>query len=401
VRVLHVTTEYPPLIYGGLGTAVGGLVTASARAGIDVAVLLVGAGSSPAYISTPTPSHASTAAPNGQGRVLIHPIAHLDAVAAAVRLVEWWKPDVIHVHVFWLAHIATAIRQQTGVPLVYTVHSLDRAEYEIGEGPPECLVQWNIQSDLIQAADRVVALTEDESGLIEGYCAEARTRIRIVGNGIEDSSLARAAARSRVHGSEVTVLYTGRFVERKGIAELLAAAPRVLDQCPEARFVMAGGHRHCTADDMARRWLPQCCERVRDRLHFTGWLNQDDMNRWYARAHVLVVPSWYEPFGMVILEGMLYGLPIVTTDVGGPRAILRDGETGIFCRPRDVPSLEDALLRVVSDQVLRDRLGRNAARDVRSRWLFDKVLLRMRHVYDELLREGDAAAVLCATGARL
>ena len=73
--------------------------------------------------------------------------------------------------------------------------------------------------------------------------------------------------------------------------------------------------------------------------------------------------------------------------MGGPRAILSDGETGVFCQPRDVGSLEAALLRVVSDQAFRNRLGQNAARHVRSRWLFDKVLLRMRHVYDELIRE--------------
>ena len=400
MRVLHVTTEYPPLIYGGLGTAVGGLVTASARAGIDVAVLLVGAGSSPAYASASTPGPVPAISTSGDARVLIHPIPHLDAVAAAVRFVRWWKPDVVHVHVFWLAHIATAIRQQTGVPLVYTVHSLDRAEYELGQGPPECLVQWNIQSDLIRAADRVVALTEDESDLIEDYCAEAATRIRIVGNGIEDSNLARAAAGPRRHGSRVTVLYTGRFVERKGVVELLAAAPRVLDRRPEARFVLAGGHRHCTANDVSRHWLPQSCERFRDRIHFTGWLTQEEMNRWYALADVLVVPSWYEPFGMVILEGMLYGLPIVATDVGGPRAILRDGETGLFCRPKDVPSLEDALLRVVSDQTLRDRLGQNAAQDVRSRWLFDKVLLRMRHVR-RITSRRRCHLILCANGARL
>jgi glycogen(starch) synthase len=389
-----VTTEYPPLIYGGLGTAVGGLVTASARAGIDVAVLLVGAGGSPAYVSAAIPRPGPLASFCGEDRVLVHPIPPLDAVAGAVRFVASWKPDVIHVHVFWLAHIATAIRQQTGVPLVYTVHSLDRAEYEIGQGPPECLVQWNIQSDLIRAADRVVALTEDESGLIEEYCAEARTRIRIVGNGIDDSSLARAASRPRHHGNRITVLYTGRFVDRKGVAELLAAAPRVLDESQETRLVLAGGHRHCTADEMARHWMPPSCEPFRDRIHFTGWLNQDEMNRWYASADVLVVPSWYEPFGMVILEGMLYGLAIVATDVGGPRAILSDGETGVFCQPRDVASLEEALLRVVSDQAFRNRLGQNAARHVRSRWLFDKVLLRMRNVYDELVREAVVPGML-------
>jgi glycogen(starch) synthase len=330
--------------------------------------------------------------------VLIHPIAHLDAIAAAVRFVKSWKPDVIHVHVFWLAHLAVAIREHTGIPLVYTVHSLDRAEYELGQGPPECLVQWNIQSDLIRTADRIVALTGDESELIEEYCSEVSARIRIVGNGIEDSGLARAAVGRRRHGDPVTVLFTGRFVERKGVAELLAAAPRVLHQSPAARFVLAGGHRHCTADEMARYWLPQSCARFRDRIHFTGWLNQDELNRWYARADVLVVPSWYEPFGMVILEGMLYGLAIVATDVGGPRAILHDGETGVLCRPRDVPNLEEALLRVVADEGLRDRLGQRAAHDVRSRWLLDKVCLSMVTVYDELLRERNGVVRQCAAG---
>jgi glycogen(starch) synthase len=318
------------------------------------------------------------------GAVRVHPTTHVDAIAVALRFVESWKPDIIHVHVFWLAHVATAIRQQTGTPLVYTVHSLDRAEYELGQGPPECLVQWNIQHDLIRAADRIVALTEDERDLILAYCAETRLRIRIVGNGIDDSGLARAAARRRCRGDVVTVLYTGRFVERKGIRELLEAAPAVLQQAPGARFVLAGGHRHCTGDDMARYWLPHCCERFRHRIHFTGWLDSDDLNRWYASADVLVVPSWYEPFGMVILEGMLYGLAIVASDVGGPRAILNDGVTGLLCRPKDVASLEETLSRVVSDRSLRDRLGRSAAHDVRSRWLFDRVVLRMRSVYDEL-----------------
>jgi glycogen(starch) synthase len=121
MRVLHVTTEYPPMVYGGLGTAVGGLVTASRRAGIEVAVV------------DPAP-YSDTTAP-------VVSIPHDRAIESAVRFAELWRPDVIHVHVFWLAHVAIGIRAATGTPLVYTVHSIDRAEYEIGSGPPECLTQ--------------------------------------------------------------------------------------------------------------------------------------------------------------------------------------------------------------------------------------------------------------------
>jgi glycogen(starch) synthase len=385
VRVLHVTTEYPPLIYGGLGTAVGGLVNASARAGVDLAVLLVGAGTVAYRGASPADDAHEAASVMLDGSIVVYQIPHDDSVNLAIRFARRWRPDVIHVHVFWLAHVAIGIREATGTPLVYTVHSLDRAEYEIGAGPPECLTQWNIQYDLIGAADRVIALTDDERDLITEYCANAAPRIRIVGNGIDDSAGARAAA-SREHSDQtITVLYTGRFVDRKGIRELLDAAPDVLSRSPNVRFVLAGGHRGCSGADMSRRWLPETCEPCSDRIIFTGWLNADRLNDWYRRSDILVVPSWYEPFGMVILEGMLYGLAIVASDVGGPRAIVCNGVNGLLCAPRDAPALSRTLLRLVRDHDLRRRLGEQAARDVRTHWLFDGVVQRMRNVYFELI----------------
>src|SRR5262245_16825493 len=105
MRVLHVTTEYPPLIYGGLGTAVGGLVKASAEAGLDVAVLLVGHGRSSGYSQHQTyPSDAQLSGYRQEGAVLVWPVPHQGAIAASVEFAMRWRPDVIHVHVFWLAH---------------------------------------------------------------------------------------------------------------------------------------------------------------------------------------------------------------------------------------------------------------------------------------------------------
>jgi glycosyltransferase involved in cell wall biosynthesis len=205
-----------------------------------------------------------------------------------------------------------------------------------------------------------------------------------VGNGIDDSASARAAVARRRAADVVTVLYTGRFVDRKGIQELLESAARILRASPNVRFVLAGGHRGCSGEDMASRWLPPACEPFRHRILFTGWLSPEDMNRWYQAADILVVPSWYEPFGMVILEGMLHGLAIVASDVGGPRAILDDGATGLLCRPRDVDSLERALLRVIDDPRLRDSLGHNAARDVRHQWSFNRIVCQMAAVYAEM-----------------
>ena len=395
MRVLHLTTEFPPLIYGGLGTAIGGLVRASAQAGIEVGVMLVGGSANPSYWQGPEvtmlPDAAEVPRDENPGIRLLC-TSYREAEAVGVSWLLHWRPDVLHLHSFWLWPLACALRMHTLAPIVYTVHSLDRAEYEIGQGPPECLTQWNTQQELIASADLVVALTRSERELVESYCPAARNRVRIVGNGIEDRADALAAnCRDRTTNNPVRVLFSGRFVDRKGVRELLEAIPTVLEHAPDTHFVLAGGHRHCSGDDMARCWLPAGPERLRERVHFTGWLSQEQLARLYGEADVLVVPSWYEPFGMVVLEGMLFGLAIAASSVGGPAEILDHQRTGLLFPPRDATALAQALVRLIKVPALRHRLGRAAAREVRQNWLYSRVIERMRAVYAETM----ATTVAC------
>lgn len=389
MRVLHLTTEFPPVIYGGLGTALGGLAFASARAGMTVGVLLAGEMGRAGYagadsgLTEQAGGEDRVQAVTRRGGVTIFHVPSYLPVEAGVRLVRAWKPDVVHLHVYWLWPAARAIQERTCVPLVYHVHSLDRAEYEIGQGPSECISQWGVQEEVIGSADRVIALTRSESELLSEYCPAVQGRVRIVGNGIEDTAAARAAVHKERDTDSPLVLYTGRFVERKGVRELVAAVPRVLGRAPRTRFVLAGGHRNCSGADMEYWWLPPELKRYRDRIHFTGWLSPAQLARWYSAADVLVVPSWYEPFGMVILEGMLYGLPIVAADVGGPSEILEHGRTGLLCPPKNADALADAITRFVADPTLRRRVGVAAAGEVRDKWLWPRVVQRIGRVYRE------------------
>jgi glycogen(starch) synthase len=384
VRILHVTTEFPPIVYGGLGTAVGALVAASARAGLDVAILLIGRGGAGGYDMARADGAAgeepSRVEPKG---VWLFEASHADALRVGLDVVRTWQPDLIHLHAFWLWPVARAIRARSYVPIVYTVHSLDRAEYDLGHGPPECLWQWEIQADLIESCDRVVALTRSERDLIGNYCPVARGRVRVVGNGIADSKQARAAAERRGGDHAGLVLFTGRFVERKGIGELIDAIPMVLGSAPHVRFVLAGGHRGCSGEDMARLWLPTTA----DGVEFTGWLEASELAGWYSVADVLVVPSWYEPFGMVVLEGMLYGLAIAAANVGGPAEILEDGVTGLLFAAHDPRALASAVIQLLLDSALRRKLQTAAAIEVRRRWLYSRVVQEMKRVYEEVLRE--------------
>jgi glycogen synthase len=385
MRVLHLTTEFPPIIYGGLGTAVGGLVAASSQAGIETAVLLVGAGGDPSYQPPTSTDSGPTNEPaiRSIAGIHVHPVSHADAERYALRLILDWRPDVLHLHVFWLWPLARALRARTGLNIVYTVHSLDRAEYELGKGPPECLSQWDTQIDLIASADLIVALTRSERDLLVEYCPQVSNRIRVIGNGIEDTLGARDAVQQRSSNDMPLILFTGRFVERKGIRELLAAAALVLNKRPETRFVLAGGHRHCDGASMARYWMPEELSVFGDRIHFTGWLSADELAVWYRRADILVVPSWYEPFGMVVLEGMLYGLPILASNIGGPAEILEQERTALLVPPRNPVALGHGLLRLIDDPQLRQQLGLAAAREVRNTWLWERLVPKMLEVYGE------------------
>ena len=385
---MHLTTEFPPLIYGGLGTAVGGLAEASARRGIEVAVLLVGAEGDPSYqrFAGKRSPATETPLPDDRRGIQVLPAPHGAADAAGTVHALQWRPDVLHLHSFWLWPVAESIRERTGVPIVYTVHSLDRAEYEIGQGPPECLTQWHIQERAIARSDAIIALTRAERNLIEEYLPGSLARIHVVGNGIDVSEVSLDLdfpwTRAR---REVIVLFSGRFVDRKGLQELLAAVPGLLEHRPDVQVVLAGGYRGCGGADLARRWIGSGLAPYRDRIHFPGWLDAKAMAAWYRKADVLVVPSWYEPFGMVVLEGMLHGLAIAASDIGGPREILDDGRTGLLFPPRDAPALGAALGRLADSRPLRDRLGHAAAEEVRERWSYDKIVARMSDVYDRVI----------------
>lgn len=388
MRVLHLTPEFPPVIWGGLGTAVGGLANASAHAGMSVGVLLVGGalvlddGSygqwHPISVASHTASIDEPMAVSSDG-VSFFQVSPAEAENAAIRLIQKWKPDVVHLHTAWFWPVARAIRDETRTPLVYTVHSLDRAEYEIGD----FVTHWDTQETVICSADRVIALSRGERTLITKYCPAAADRIRIVGNGISDSAEVRPAARQERSDESPVILYSGRFVDRKGIRELFQAIPQVLAQAPKVRFVLAGGYG--TASEIESAWLNDALRPYSSQIEFTGWLTPDRVAECYRHADILVMPSWYEPFGMVILEGMLHGLPIAATSVGGPADILEHEKTALLFPPKNVQTLTSTLLRFVNDPTLRRRIGRAGARCVRRKWLWSSIVEKMRSVYQEII----------------
>jgi glycogen(starch) synthase len=388
--VLHVTSEYPPVHFGGLGTAVEGLTRAMAEAGADVVVLLVhGAGYGYGYygsygqlygygygspVRRPGGGDPLQAATGPAPLVLRHD-SHADALAdARVRLAAR-RAKVIHLHSSWLWPLASALRDATGLPIVYTAHSIDRAEVEHGEWLPH----GSIQDLAIMASDRVVAVSDSERSRLIRYYPTVARRVDVVGNGIGVQPHTHARRHAR---RSATVLYVGRFGTRKGITDLIEAVPSIAREVPAARFTIVGGATPADGPAEAAAWVPRRLSKYQARMRFHGWLHPGSGTiSWYQEADVLVVPSRYEPFGMVVLEGMIAGQAIVAADVDGPAEILEHGRTGLLYPAGCVEELARAVTRLLKDVELRTQLGTAARAEARRRWCWGEAVYRMGRVY--------------------
>jgi glycogen synthase len=381
--VLHLTSEYPPDQFGGLGTGVEGLARASAEAGIRTVVVLVSGSAAYGYgYGYGADKHGdvglgfSELRPSG---VTLFREAFRTASARAIELAATWRPDVIHLHSSWLWPVARAVRDSTGTPIVYTAHSLDRAEVESGEW----IAHGPIQDEAIVGSNLVVAVSRSERDRLARFYPAAQERVRAVGNGIRISTHSVRPDRNGHLGTAI-VLYVGRFARRKGLIDLFEAVPRVVERVPRALFLLAGGDSPDSRPGSGVSWVPNHVRRHLNRIRFLGWLSRPELDYHYLAADVLVVPSRYEPFGMVVLEGMAYGLPIVAAAVDGPAEILDDGRTALLFPAGDVGALAHALVRVLGDVELRSRLGAAAQEEVRARWGWEQVLPSMLAVYRDL-----------------
>jgi D-inositol-3-phosphate glycosyltransferase len=133
-----------------------------------------------------------------------------------------------------------------------------------------------------------------------------------------------------------------------------------------------------------RQWAERATPAAGARVRLAGWLSAPDLGRLYAAASVLAVPSHVETFGLVALEGMLHGVPIVAADIPALRELIVDGESGLVYRRGDPLALADAIVDLLGDAERARRLGREAAVTVRRERLWEHVLPALRRVYEEV-----------------
>lgn len=200
------------------------------------------------------------------------------------------------------------------------------------------------------------AIRDDIEWLYDLALPRDRTVIAPLGLGNDD--LAPVNPRRE---ADVEILFVGRLEYRKGIDVLLEAVPLVIRECPQVRFRIVGDDSIVSDDGMAtyrqRFEAGQGSRLPRGAVTFTGSLPDTDVRRAYESCDVFVAPSRYESFGLVFLEAMRAGRPVIGCDAGGMPEIIRDGQTGLLVPPGDAAALATAIVELVNDSARRERFG--------------------------------------------
>jgi D-inositol-3-phosphate glycosyltransferase len=305
--------------------------------------------------------------------------------------------DLIHSH-YWLSgRLATLFKEHWRAPVVAMFHTLGALKNRVAQDSAELeqQIRVDIERRTMATADRLVAATEvDKAHMVEAYAANPR-KISVIPLGV-NLEMFRAGDRQQARrrlglGSEPTLLFVGRIQRLKGIDILIRAAAELRRDIPNLRVLIAGG----SADDSGQRPSEEARELARLRqevddlglggvVRFVGAVQQAELGGYYRAADVTVMPSTYESFGLVAVESMACGTPVVASRVGGLATIVRDGENGAQVPWRDPRLFADRIRPILTDADYAASLRRGALATAAT-FGWDAVAERTISVYDSLL----------------
>jgi glycosyltransferase involved in cell wall biosynthesis len=318
-------------------------------------------------------------------------LEHMPAFAA--ELGRQWAadpPDVVHAH-FWMSGLAALdAARPLDIPVVQTFHALGvvkrRHQGPKDTSPPQRLA---LEAEVACRADRVLATCSDEVFELVRLGAD-RHRIGIVPCGVDlERFTPDGPALPRTRGLRRIVCVT-RMVERKGVGNVVSA----LEHVPDAELLIAGG---CAQEDLAgfaeaARLRALAAEHgVADRVHLLGRVARPDLPALMRSADVVACVPWYEPFGIVPLEAMACGVPVLASAVGGLVDTVVDGVTGVHVPPRRPDRVAAALNALLDDPRRRERLGRAGTARVRARYGWDRIAEQTLAAYEGLTSSAGAA----------
>ncbi len=307
--------------------------------------------------------------------------------------------DLIHSH-YWMSGVAGgSLKNDWGVPLVHIYHTLGLMKNRIAMSKEEMEGDYRIDGEkqVLSAADRIIASTLAEQSQLEFLYRADTQKISVIPPGVDTIHfypIPPDEARSAINMSpnERMILYVGRIEPLKGVDTLIRAMAVLRQNCKDSDcphiLTIIGGDPDTSPKKMSREMarLQALCHELgmKDVIIFLGKKGQDTLPYYYSAADVLVMPSHYESFGMVALEAMACGTPVVASQVGGLAFLVQDGITGYVVPDGNPNLLSDRLSTLIRDDALRMKMGEQAA-VVAKDYSWVRIAEKIAAVYQNLL----------------
>jgi glycosyltransferase involved in cell wall biosynthesis len=345
LRVLILTADYPPNVWSGIGNSVASQAIALSNIGFEAQVLV--ADSDKHFFEYPTIKGLN-----------VKPLSKTHCP------VDPAKFDILHLHSLSLSELAIELQRRYGLPMIYTSHSLIEHEFA-GELGMQFWVQ--AQRQLWEMGDHVVFVSSADRVRAIARVPRLANRSTVIPNGVPAS---RQAVPKQ--SGQPLIVFAGRLTRGKGVDLLIEIVRRLAPQ--GYPFVVAGGH----GDALWERQILRLAQEFPDHCRLAGWLDRESLDRLFAQAAIVLIPSRYEPFCLVALEAMRSGAPVLASAVDGLLEVVGPESGGRLIASRD-PNVWCAEIRkLLSSPSLSQQLRRNGPQYVDT--YFDPNLLAMRLV---------------------
>ncbi|NKR48859.1 glycosyltransferase [Rhodococcus hoagii] len=364
MKILIVSWEYPPVVVGGLGRHVHHLATELAAAGHEVVVLSrrpsgTDASTHPTFTEIADGVLVVAVAEDpphfifGEDMLawtlaMGHAMVRAGVALAKEGIGAGWQPDVVHAHDWLVAHPAIALAEFYDVPLVSTLHASEAGRHSGWISGRINRQVHSVEWWLANESDSIITCSASMHDEVTELYGPELPPITVIRNGIDVTtwSFRPRAPRS----GPATLLYVGRLEYEKGVQDAIAALPRIRRSHPGTTLAVAG-------EGTQFEWLQQQARthRVARSVTFLGNLDHEELLGWLHGADAIVLPSRYEPFGIIALEAAAAGTPLIASTAGGLGEAVVDGVTGLSFEPGDVDGLTSAAREVLDDPAAAQR----------------------------------------------
>ena len=375
MRILLTTDYYPPHIGGGVEVVVAEVGRRLVQMGHEVAVVTLDS------VERPVTSEHDGVMVRRIPSVRLNRLVGLELrVSTSVnrelmKMVEEFAPDVVNAHHLYFTSTPAALRaaKRFAVPAVLTLHVASMEEFDGWRGVAARLYERSMAGRFLGQADAIVAVSDAVALSIRRYTAEEAT---VIPNGVDVN---RFYPKPGKRSSRGRVVFVGRLIANKGPDRVLSAFQQVLQAVPSATLTMVGDgtmrrtlQRYVTSNDLSGS------------VEFLGL--RRDVDTLLRDCDVFVRPSLVEGMPLAVLEAMSSGLPVVASDVGGVREVVENEVSGFVVSPRSEKAVVEALIRLLSDEELRVRMGAAARRRVLQNFSWDRAASATESLFSGLVR---------------